>query len=86
MFIGENQKLGEELENSDCQLKSEQYLYKGTLVVDIHCGSTNGSSPDTTELVENTATMSSDDLAVVQILGRPNSCYSVKRHDLIQLD
>ena len=85
VYWGES-KIGEELENSDCQLKSEQYLYKGTLVVDIHGGSTNGSSPDTTELVEDTTTMSSDDLAIVQILGRPNSCYRVKHHDLIQLD
>ena len=85
VYWGES-KNGEELENRDCQSKSEQYLYKGTLVVALLCGDTNGSSPDTTELVENTATMSDDNLAVVQILGRPNSCYRVKHHDLIQLD
>ena len=84
VYWGES-KNGEELENSDCQLKSEQYLDKGTLVVALLCGDTNGSSQDTT-VVENTATMSDDNLAVVQILGRPNSCYRVKHHDLIQLD
>ncbi|GAB4545869.1 MAG: hypothetical protein Tsb0014_40200 [Pleurocapsa sp.] len=84
VYWGES-KIGEELENSDRNLKSEQYLDKGTLVVVLHCQSPNGSSPDTTELVENTATTFSDNLAVVQILGRPNSCYRVKHHDLIQL-
>nr|MDJ0662858.1 hypothetical protein [Crocosphaera sp.] len=84
VYWGES-KVGEELENSDHNLNCEQYLDKGTLVVAFHCPSPNGSSPDTTELVENTATISSDDLAVVQILGRPNSCYRVKHHELIQL-
>ncbi len=84
VYWGES-KIGEELENSDRELNCEQYLDRGTLVVALHCLDSNGSSPDTTELVENTATMSSDNLAVVQILGRSNSCYRVKHHDLIQL-
>ncbi len=84
VYWGES-KIGEELENSVRNLKCEQYLYKGTLVVALYCPEPNGSSQDTTELVENTATTSDDDLAVVQILGRPNSCYRVKHHDLIQL-
>ncbi|MDJ0594882.1 MAG: DUF3987 domain-containing protein [Pleurocapsa sp. MO_226.B13] len=84
VYWGES-KNGEEVESNDRNLKSEQYLDKGTLVVVLHCPSPHGSSPDITELVENTATTSSDDLAVVQILGRPNSCYRVKHHELIQL-
>nr|MDJ0595219.1 DUF3987 domain-containing protein [Pleurocapsa sp. MO_226.B13] len=84
VYWGES-NIEEELENSARKLNCEQYLDKGTLVVVFHCQSPNGSSSDTTELVENTATTSSDNLAVVQILGRPNSCYRVKHHDLIQL-
>jgi hypothetical protein len=84
VYWGES-KIGEELENSDRNLKSEQDLEKGTLVVPLHYLDLNGSSQNPPELVENTATTSSDDLAVVQILGRSNSCYRVKHHELIQL-
>jgi hypothetical protein len=84
VYWGES-KIGEELENSDRKLNCEQYLEKGTLVVVFHSPSPNGSSQNPPELVENMATKSSDDLAVVQILGRPNSFYRVKHHELIQL-
>jgi hypothetical protein len=84
VYWGES-KIGEEVENNARNLKSEQYLDKGTLVVVLHWSDSNGSSQDTTELVENTATTSSDNQMVVQILGQPNFCYRVKHHDLIQL-
>ncbi|MEM7758720.1 MAG: DUF3987 domain-containing protein [Cyanobacteria bacterium P01_A01_bin.40] len=84
VYWGES-NIGEALENSDRNLNCEQYLDKGTLVVVFHCSDSNGSSPDTTELVESTATISSDDFAVIQILGQSNSSYRVKYHDLIQL-
>ncbi len=84
VYWGES-KIGEDSRSSDCNLKSEQYLYKGTLVVPLYCSDSNGIFQDTTKLEENGATMSSDTLGVVQILGRPNSRYRVKHHDLIQL-
>ena len=84
VYWGESKVL-EELENDSHNSKSKQYLHKGTLVLDIHCSNTSGSSQGTTLLEENTATMSDDDVAVVQILGRSNSCYPIERHDLIQL-
>ena len=59
-------------------LKERNYLPKGTLVIDLHYSSTQGT-------IQNNTTRSSDELASVQILGRPNSCYSVNYHDLIQL-
>lgn len=84
VYWGES-KIGEELENSTRNLKSEQDLEKGTLVVPLHCLDLNGSSQNPPELEENMAIKSSDNLAVVQILGRPNSCYRVEHHELIQL-
>ncbi len=59
-------------------LKERNYLPKGTLVVDLHYSSAKGT-------IQNNTTRSSDELTSVQILGRPNSCYSVNHHDLIQL-
>ena len=87
---------GSNIRNSNCNpgirvsagtadLKSGQYLERGTLVVALNRRNKNSEDRDTTELIENTTTMSSDDLTYVQILGQPNDRYLVKRHDLIQL-
>ena len=83
VYWGES-KNGSDIRSSDFNLKSQQYLDKGTLVA-LHSQSANRSSVVSSKLVENTAAISSDDLVKVQILGRPNSCYRVKSHDLIQL-
>ena len=95
VYWGESNN-GSNIRNSNCNpgirvsagtadLKSKQHLERGTLVVALHRRNTNREDRDTTELIENTTTMSSDDLTCVQILGQPNNRYLVKRHDLIQL-
>jgi hypothetical protein len=84
VYWGESNN-GSNIRNSNCNLKSEQHLDRGTLVVALHRRNTNSEDRDTTELIENTTTMSSDDLTYVQIIGQPNDRYLVKRHDLIQL-
>ena len=84
VYWGESNN-GSNIRNSNCNLKSEQHLERGTLVVALHCRNKNSEDRNTTELIENTTTMSSDDLTYVQILGQPNDRYLVKRHDLIQL-
>ena len=71
-------EIPEDIGVDSADFQERNYLPKGTLVVDVNYSSTKGT-------IQNNSTRSSDNLASVQILGRPNFRYSVNYYDLIQL-